>query len=49
LFDLVEEVLMQVLEIEFFDDPGDGGDMLEPAGLMFPLVEFVADDVFLFG
>jgi hypothetical protein len=37
------------LEVEPFDDPGDGGDMLEPAGLIFPLVEFGADDFFLLG
>ena len=40
---------MDFLKVEFFDDPGDSGDMLKSARLIFPLVKLMTDGFFLLG
>lgn len=39
---------MDFLKVEFFYDPGDCGNMLEPTALVFPLIQFLTDQFALF-
>ncbi len=49
MLDLIKELRTDFFKVESFDDPGYSGDMLKPARLIFPLVEFLADGFLLFG
>lgn len=49
LLDLIKELWMNFLKVESFDDPSYSCDMLKPARLIFPLVEFLTDGFLLLG